>query len=49
MELAPAVRVNAIVPGPVLPPPGYTEQQVAAAARKTLWDGGGQPKTWRKP
>ena len=35
-ELAPAVRVNAIAPGPVLPPPEYTEQQVQAAARRTL-------------
>jgi pteridine reductase len=36
MELAPTVRVNAIAPGPVLPPPEYTEQQVQAAARRTL-------------
>jgi len=36
MELAPAVRVNAIAPGPVLPPPGYTEKQIAATARRTL-------------
>ena len=36
MELAPAVRVNAIAPGPVLPPPEYTEQQLQAAARRTL-------------
>jgi pteridine reductase len=36
MELAPAVRVNAIAPGPVLPPPGYTEKQIAARARRTL-------------
>jgi pteridine reductase len=36
MELAPVVRVNAIAPGPVLPPPEYTEQQVQAAARRTL-------------
>jgi pteridine reductase len=36
MELAPAVRVNAIAPGPVLPPPGYTEKQMAAAAKRTL-------------
>ena len=36
MELAPAVRVNAIAPGPVLPPPEYTEQQIQAAARRTL-------------
>jgi pteridine reductase len=36
MELAPTVRVNAIAPGPVLPPPGYTEKQIAATARRTL-------------
>jgi pteridine reductase len=36
MELAPAVRVNAIAPGPVLPPPGYSEKQIAATARRTL-------------
>ncbi len=36
VELAPVVRVNAIAPGPVLPPPGYTEKQMAAAARRTL-------------
>jgi 3-oxoacyl-[acyl-carrier protein] reductase/pteridine reductase len=36
MELAPAVRVNAVAPGPVLPPPGYTEKQMQAAARRTL-------------
>lgn len=36
LELAPAVRVNAVAPGPVLPPPGYSEQQIAATARKTL-------------
>jgi pteridine reductase len=36
MELAPVVRVNAIAPGPVLPPPGYTEKQIAATARRTL-------------
>lgn len=36
MELAPTVRVNAIAPGPVLPPPDYSEAQLAAAARRTL-------------
>ena len=36
MELAPAVRVNAIAPGPVLPPPDYSEKQIAATARRTL-------------
>ncbi|MGC8781056.1 MAG: SDR family NAD(P)-dependent oxidoreductase [Anaerolineae bacterium] len=36
MELAPAVRVNAVAPGPVLPPPDYTEAQIQATARRTL-------------
>jgi NAD(P)-dependent dehydrogenase (short-subunit alcohol dehydrogenase family) len=36
MELAPAIRVNAVAPGPVLPPPGSTEKQMQAAARRTL-------------
>lgn len=36
LELAPAVRVNAVAPGPVLPPPNYSEKQIAAAARRTL-------------
>lgn len=36
MNLAPHVRVNAIAPGLVLPPPEYTEQQIAAAAKRTL-------------
>jgi NAD(P)-dependent dehydrogenase (short-subunit alcohol dehydrogenase family) len=44
MELAPAVRVNAIAPGPVLPPPGYTEKQIAATARKTLLGRWGCPE-----
>lgn len=36
MELAPAVRVNAVSPGPVMPPPEYSPEQIAAAARRTL-------------
>jgi 3-oxoacyl-[acyl-carrier protein] reductase/pteridine reductase len=36
MELAPTIRVNAIAPGPILPPPGYSEKQIAAAAKRTL-------------
>jgi NAD(P)-dependent dehydrogenase (short-subunit alcohol dehydrogenase family) len=35
-ELAPAVRVNAVAPGPVLPPPDYSEKQIAAVANRTL-------------
>ncbi len=44
MELAPAVRVNAIAPGPVLPPPEYTEQQLAASAKRTLLKRWGTPE-----
>jgi NAD(P)-dependent dehydrogenase (short-subunit alcohol dehydrogenase family) len=36
IELAPHVRVNAISPGPVLPPPGYSEKQIQAGAGRTL-------------
>lgn len=44
MELAPAVRVNAIAPGPVLPTPAHTEQQIAATARRTLLKRWGTPE-----
>ena len=36
LELAPAIRVNAVAPGPVLPPPDYTEAQMARVAQRTL-------------
>lgn len=36
LELAPAVRVNAVVPGPVLPPPDYDAAKIARTAQKTL-------------
>ncbi len=36
LELAPAVRVNAVAPGPVLPPPDFDKEQIARTARKTL-------------
>lgn len=36
LELAPHVRANAVAPGPVLPPPGYTEKQMQASAARTL-------------
>jgi pteridine reductase len=36
VELAPAVRVNAVVPGPVMPPSSYGEEERAAAANATL-------------
>ena len=44
LELAPAVRVNAIAPGPTLPPPEFDEEQIAGAARKTLLDRWGSTK-----
>jgi NAD(P)-dependent dehydrogenase (short-subunit alcohol dehydrogenase family) len=36
LELAPKVRVNAVSPGPVLPPPDFTEEQIQRVARRTL-------------
>jgi len=43
-ELAPAVRVNAVAPGPVLPPQEYTEKQIAAGANRTLLKRWGTPE-----
>lgn len=36
LELAPTVRVNAVAPGPVLPPPGSMPNQIKAIAGRTL-------------
>lgn len=36
LELAPTVRVNAVAPGPVLPPPDYDAAQKERVARRTL-------------
>ncbi|PKO24209.1 MAG: short-chain dehydrogenase [Chloroflexi bacterium HGW-Chloroflexi-1] len=44
MELAPAVRVNAVAPGSVLPPPDYTDRQIAATAHRTLLKRWGSPE-----
>jgi NAD(P)-dependent dehydrogenase (short-subunit alcohol dehydrogenase family) len=44
MELAPAVRVNAVAPGPVMPPPEYDERLTAATARRTLLGRWGAPE-----
>ncbi len=44
LELAPAVRVNAVAPGPVLPPPDFDEEMIARIAGKTLLDRWGTPE-----
>ena len=44
LELAPIVRVNAIAPGPVLPPPDYSEERVAQTAKRTLLNRWGEPE-----
>jgi NAD(P)-dependent dehydrogenase (short-subunit alcohol dehydrogenase family) len=44
VALAPEVKVNSVVPGPVLPPPDYTEAQIAQGAQNTLLDRWGNPQ-----
>lgn len=44
VELAPQVRVNGVVPGPVLPPPDHTRKQLDRAARGTLLGRWGTPQ-----
>jgi len=36
LELAPTVRVNAVAPGPVLPPPDYSPEKVDKTAARTM-------------
>ncbi len=36
LELAPKVRVNAVAPGPVLPPPDFDQAKITRTAQKTL-------------
>ena len=43
LELAPRVRVNAVAPGPVLPPADYSPQRIARTADKTLLGRWGTP------
>lgn len=43
LDLAPQVRVNAVAPGPVLPPPHYNEEKIERTARKTVLDRWGSP------
>jgi len=44
LELAPSVRVNAVAPGPVLPPPNYDEKRSSKAAEGTLLKRWGTPE-----
>lgn len=44
LELAPTVRVNAVAPGPVLPPPDYDQEKIVRTAHKTLLDHWGSPE-----
>ena len=44
LDLAPAVRVNAIAPGPVLPPPDYSAEKIEHTAQKTLLNRWGVPQ-----
>ena len=44
VELAPAVRVNAVAPGPVLPPPDYSPEMIERTARRTLLGRWGTPE-----
>ncbi len=44
LEFAPHVRVNAVAPGPVLPPPNYSAEKVARTAARTLLERWGTPE-----
>lgn len=44
LELAPTVRVNAIAPGLILPPPGYAASKIERAAQHTLLRRWGNPE-----
>lgn len=44
LELRPYVRVNAVCPGPVLPPDDYSEEKIAKTGNKTLLDRWGTPE-----
>lgn len=44
LELAPTVRVNAVAPGPVLPPPDFEEAKIKRIAKKTLLNRWGEPE-----
>jgi 3-oxoacyl-[acyl-carrier protein] reductase/pteridine reductase len=44
LELAPSIRVNAVAPGLVLPPPAMNEQRRAALAERTPLKRWGDPE-----
>ena len=44
LEFAPEVRVNAVAPGPVLPPPNYSAEKIARTAARTLLERWGTPE-----
>lgn len=44
LELRPYVRVNAVCPGPVLPPEDYSKEKIDRTADKTLLDRWGTPQ-----
>ncbi len=43
-EWAPKIRVNAISPGPIIPPEHYTKDQLERSSEKTLLKRWGEPK-----
>jgi pteridine reductase len=44
VALAPQVRVNGVVPGPILPPPRYSPEQIERKAQSTLMGRWGSPQ-----
>lgn len=44
LELAPEIRVNAVAPGNVLPPPHFTQEQIDRFARRALLGRWGTPQ-----
>jgi len=44
VELAPTVSVNAVAPGPVLPPPGHRQEEIERVGSRTLKGRWGTPQ-----
>lgn len=44
LDLAPKIRVNAIAPGPVLPPNDYDTEKIKRTAKRTLMEKWGSPQ-----